>query len=48
MRSEQEFLEEFVHTRELLRAAEAQARWKALQAFRHLLLVNLEHEKRGD
>jgi hypothetical protein len=45
MRSEEEFVEEFLRARELLRAAEAQTRLRALQAFRHSLMVNLSREK---
>lgn len=47
MRSEQQFMDEFLHRGELLSAAESQARFRALDAFRHLLLANLALEE-GD
>lgn len=45
MRSEVELMEEFVQARKLLRAAEAQTRLTALEAFRHSLQVNLALEE---
>lgn len=45
MSSEEEFVEEFVRKGELLSAAEAQARFRALDAFRHLLQARLALEK---
>ena len=45
IRSEEVFMQEFVQTRQLLRAAEAEIRFSALQAFRHSLQVNLALEE---
>jgi hypothetical protein len=45
MRSEQGFVDEFLLAGELSRAAEAQTRFRSLQAFRHSLMVNLSREK---
>lgn len=46
MSSEEEFVEEFVRKGELLSAAEAQARFRALDAFREAILTRLSLEKR--
>lgn len=50
MGSEEELMEEFVRTRKLLRAAEAEIRLTALEAFRHSLQVRLalEEEEGGE
>ena len=45
MRSEEELMQEFVQARKLQRAAEAETRLTALQAFRHSLQVNLALEE---
>jgi hypothetical protein len=45
MGSEEELMEEFVRTRKLLRAAEAEIRLTALEAFRHSLQVRLALEE---
>ncbi len=45
MGSEEELMEEFVRTRKLLRAAEAEIRLTALRAFRHSLQVRLALEE---
>lgn len=47
MRSEEEFIEELLRARQLLRAAEAQARLSALQAFRYSVQVRLDLEEGG-
>lgn len=45
MGSEEELMEEFVRTRKFLRAAEAEIRLSALEAFRHSLQVRLALEE---
>lgn len=45
MSSEETLMQEFVQTKQLLRAAEAEIRFSALQAFRHSLHVNLALEE---
>jgi len=45
MSSEETLMQEFVQTKQLLRAAEAEIRLSALQAFRHSLHVNLALEE---
>lgn len=45
MRSEQGFVDEFLLAGELMRAAEAQTRFRSLQAFRQTLMVNLSREQ---
>ena len=45
MSSEETLMQEFVQTKQLLRAAEAEIRLSALQAFRHSLQVNLALEE---
>jgi hypothetical protein len=45
MRSEQGFVDEFLLAGELMRAAEAQTRFRSLQAFRQSLMVNLSREQ---
>lgn len=45
MSSEETLMQEFAQTKQLLRAAEAEIRFSALQAFRHSLQVNLALEE---
>lgn len=47
MRSEEEFVREFLGREDYSRAAEAAARRKALSAFRDALLARLETEEKG-
>lgn len=48
MASERQFIAEFVRREELWRAAQAQARWQALAAFKEVLLAYKAREKDAD
>lgn len=48
MASEQQFITQFLRREEFWRAAQAQARWQALAAFKEVLLTYKAKEKDAD